>query len=71
MTRRGEPLNRGRRSVAQHEAGRVCESPNCDTQLSIYNGSGQCSVHERSGFPTAGFQRQLTSARIEVPGRAL
>lgn len=46
MTRRIEPLQQGRRLGVRHEPGRVCDALNCDTQLSIYNGSDRCSLHE-------------------------
>ena len=47
MNHRIEPLAPGRRGlVVQHERGRVCDVLNCGTQLSIYNGSDRCSVHE-------------------------
>ena len=44
--RRIEPLSARGKGAIQHEAGRVCDSPVCDTHLSIYNGSSFCSVHE-------------------------
>jgi len=46
VTRRIEPLSQHGKSAIQHAPGRVCESPECDTHLSIYNGSSLCSVHE-------------------------
>ena len=46
MTRRIEPLQQGRRLGVRHEAGRVCDVLDCDTQLSIYNGTDRCSLHE-------------------------
>jgi hypothetical protein len=46
MTRRIEPLQQGRRVGIRYEPGRVCEAVNCETQLSIYNGSDLCSLHE-------------------------
>jgi hypothetical protein len=49
VTRRIEPLQQGRRLGVRHEPGRVCEVLNCNTQLSIYNGSDRCSLHE--GLP--------------------
>ena len=53
MTRRIQPLSSLRRIVVQHERGRVCVALDCDTQLSIYNGSDVCSVHE--GYPEHSF----------------
>ena len=50
MTRRIEPLQHSRRVGVRHEPGRVCDVLNCDTQLSIYNGSDRCSLHE--GYPS-------------------
>jgi hypothetical protein len=44
--RRIEPLSQRGKGAIQHEAGRVCQSPGCDTRLSIYNSSSRCSVHE-------------------------
>jgi hypothetical protein len=49
MTRRIEPLQQGRRLGVRHEPGRVCDVLECGTQLSIYNGSDRCSLHE--GLP--------------------
>jgi hypothetical protein len=46
VTRRIEPLQQGRRIGVRREPGRVCDVLNCDTQLSIYNGSDRCSLHE-------------------------
>ena len=46
MTRRIEPLQQGRRLGVRHEAGRVCDVLDCGTQLSIYNGTDRCSLHE-------------------------
>jgi hypothetical protein len=62
VTRRIEPLQQGRRLGVRHEPGRVCDVLNCDTQLSIYNGSDRCSLHEglpdqplNAGGPRAAF----------------
>jgi len=64
MTRRIEPLSRHGKAAIRHEAGRVCEAQGCDTQLSIYNGSILCSLHE------AGYgQRQFRPTR-PLPSRA-
>ena len=30
-----------------HETGRVCEEPECETVLSIYNATGWCWQHEQ------------------------
>jgi len=49
--RRIEPLRRGEKSATRHEAGRVCESPACETHLSIYNSSNFCSLHEGVAAP--------------------
>jgi hypothetical protein len=46
VSRRIEPLQQGRRVGVRHEAGRVCDVLDCDTQLSIYNGTDRCSLHE-------------------------
>ena len=48
--------------------GRVCSEPGCETKLSIYNGSGYCSVHERSGLPLVAFQGRSAGARFDVAG---
>ena len=53
MSRRIEPLASNRRVIVQHERGRVCVALGCDTQLSIYNGSDLCSVHD--GLPERSF----------------
>jgi len=57
VTRRIEPLAKGRRIAVRHEPGRVCAVSSCDTQLSIYNGSDLCSLHEaprdKSPYTTA------------------
>jgi hypothetical protein len=48
VSRRIEPLASTRRVIVQHERGRVCVALDCDTQLSIYNGTDLCSLHEGS-----------------------
>ncbi len=40
-----------RRPVQTYRPGRVCVADGCLTVLSIYNGSGQCSVHQPVHFP--------------------
>jgi len=72
MTRRIEPVSHGGKAAVRHEAGRVCEAQSCDTQLSIYNGSSLCSVHEagwgHSQFvPTRGALLTQASERV-MPG---
>jgi hypothetical protein len=46
-TRFGTP-DRGQSTVAAM-AGRVCQSDDCTTVLSIYNRSTWCSIHEQPG----------------------
>jgi len=58
VTRRLEPMSHGGKAAVRHEAGRICEAQDCTTQLSIYNGSSRCSVHEASWG-----QAQLTPTR--------
>lgn len=68
MSRRIEPLQQGRRLGVRHEPGRVCDVLDCDTQLSIYNGTDRCSLHENlperpqfvraAGTPFVSYSRQ-------------
>ena len=42
-----------RGAIVQRERGRVCVALNCDTQLSIYNSSDRCFIHEGFAEPSA------------------
>ena len=44
---RGRGLNTADASIT-YDRGRVCSAPGCATELSVYNPSDTCSIHERS-----------------------
>ncbi|HEV7863832.1 MAG TPA: hypothetical protein VGR20_14065 [Acidimicrobiia bacterium] len=46
----GQRRRTGRGHVDSYGEGRVCEAPECETELSRYNSSGACWLHDRTRF---------------------
>ena len=45
----GRLISVGGPPVIQHPRGRVCDDPDCSTQLSVYNPGTRCAIHEDGG----------------------
>jgi hypothetical protein len=66
LTMRGAPVRPLPRPNRVWGAGRVCASDGCGTQLSIYNRSPFCWVHEPIKFHLARGKRRSKAERQEA-----
>ena len=46
----GSRRRTGRGHIDSYGMGRVCEAPECTTELSRYNSSGACWLHDKQRF---------------------
>jgi hypothetical protein len=44
----GAPRRTGKDHVDSYGRGRVCEAPGCRTELSRYNATGSCWLHDKA-----------------------